>query len=203
MGKVGRFFKKLWGGVKKGTTKVWNFGKKAVQKVGHVLRPVADVAEKVGGLMSNLPGKAGLIGTGLAAGGSTIKTITDMLPESKAKTKIEEAISKGVDTGQQWINKGTGIINDVNNKVQPWIHSGVNIGRKLADGADRLNYKVFPVLNKPNPNRFSVPKPYIGVPNSSAGLKRFVVGMPNPRSVSKEEWNRRAQNLKEINSRLN
>ena len=190
MGKIGKFFKKLWGGVKKGATKVWNFGKKAVQKVGHVLRPVADVAEKVGGMMSNLPGKAGLIGTGLAAGGSTVKAITDMLPESKAKTKIEEAINKGVDTGQQWINKGTGLINDVNNKVQPWIKSGVDISRKIADGADRLNVK----MNGFNPK----------VMPPLSGLKRFaVVGMPNPRAVSKEEWSRRAQNLKEINSRFN
>jgi len=142
MGKIGKFFKKLAGGIKKGATKVWNFGKTAVQKVGHVLRPLADVAEKVGGLMSNLPGKAGMIGTGLAAGGSTVKTITDMLPDSKAKTKIEEALNKGLDTGQQWINKGTDVLNKVNNKAQPWIHAGVDISRKLADGADTLSARL-------------------------------------------------------------
>lgn len=151
MGKVGKFFKKVWGGIKKGATKVWDFGKKAVQKVGHVLRPVADVAEKVGGVMSNLPGKAGLIGTGLAAGGATVKTITDMLPDSKAKTKIEEAINKGVDTGQNAVNRFSEGLTQFNNKAQPWIRSGVDISRKIADGVDRLN----------NPNRFSVLK---GIP---------------------------------------
>lgn len=146
MGKVGKFFKKLWGGVKKGATKVWNVGKNVVQKVGHVLRPVADVAEKVGGLMSNLPGKAGLIGTGLAAGGSTVKTLADMLPDSKAKDKINEAINKGVDTGQKWINKGSEVINNVNNKVQPWIKSGVDISRHIANGANKFQSNPPPLV---------------------------------------------------------
>ena len=200
MGKVGRFFKKLWGGVKKGATKVWGFGKKVVQKVGHVLRPVADVAEKVGGLMSNLPGKAGLIGTGLAAGGSTVKTIADMLPDSKAKTKIEEAISKGVDTGQQWINKGTGIINDVNNKVQPWIHSGVKIGRKIADGADRLNYKVLPVLKN------DMPVAAFKVIGGKQGINPIYKMTPEQRAADEkkrqEQNNLRRQVLADANRKL-
>ena len=139
MGKIGRFFKKLWGGIKKGATKVWDFGKRVVGKVGHVLRPVADVAAKIGGAMSNLPGKAGAIGTGLAAGGATVKTITDLLPESKAKDKINEAINKGVDTGQQYIAKGADALTKINDKVQPWIKSGVDISRRIADGADRVH----------------------------------------------------------------
>ena len=154
MGKIGRFFKKIGQGIKKGATKVWNFGKKAVEKVGRVLRPVADVAEKVGGMMSNLPGKAGLIGTGLAAGGSTVKTLTDMLPNSKAKDKINEAINKGLDTGQNAVNKFSEGLTQFNNKTQPWIRSGVDISRKIADGADRLNVK----LNGYNPNRLAVLK---------------------------------------------
>ena len=33
-------------------------------------------------------------------------------------------------------------------------------------------------------------------------FKPFIVGMPNPKSVSKEEWERRSQHIKEINAKL-
>ncbi len=34
-------------------------------------------------------------------------------------------------------------------------------------------------------------------------IKPMIVGLPNPNSVSKEEFQRRVQRLREINSRLN
>lgn len=148
MGKFANFFKKIGAGIKKGATKVWNFGKKVVSKVGKVIRPIADIASKVGGIMSSLPGKAGLIGTGLAAGGSAVKGLVEMLPDSQAKTKLNEVINKGVDTGQNLIARGAAAMNNVNNKVQPWLNSGVNISRAIADGADRLSgkMKIMPVI---------------------------------------------------------
>ena len=131
MGKIGKFFSNSLGGLKKGATKVWSFGKNVVGKVGHVLRPIANVAEKVGGVMKALPGKAGMIGSLIQGGASAIKNITGLLPDSKAKTMIEQSIDKGVDTGQKIINKGADVLNKVNNKTQPWIDAGVNITRKL------------------------------------------------------------------------
>ena len=88
MGRIGKFFNNTINGVKKWATKIWNFGNNVVSKVGHVLKPVASIAEKVGGVMSALPGKAGLIGTALAKGGSVVRNITSLLPDSTAKTKI-------------------------------------------------------------------------------------------------------------------
>jgi len=158
MGRIKNFFKKIGQGIKNGATKVYNFGKGVVQKVGHVLRPVADIAEKVGGVMSALPGKAGMIGSGLAAGGATVKTITDLLPESKAKTKLNEALDKTLNKGQEYINKGAGIINDINNKTQPWLKAGTDISRKIADGADKLGAKMpanLPVIKTPYANGLS------------------------------------------------
>ena len=145
MGKFVNFFKRIGSGIKKGATKVWNWSKNAVGKVGNFLRPIADTAAKIGGAMSMLPGKAGAIGTGLAAGGTAIKNITDMLPNSAAKDKINNAIDKAVDTGQGYINKGIDYMNNINNKVQPWIDSGVKISRTIADNADKLHAK-FPQM---------------------------------------------------------
>ena len=131
MGKVGKFFSNALSGLKKGATKVWNFSRNAVGKVGHVLRPIANVAEKVGGVMRALPGKAGMIGSLIQGGASVVKNITNMLPDSRAKTMIEQSIDKGVDTGNRLLNRGADAINNVNNKVQPWLDAGVNITRKL------------------------------------------------------------------------
>ena len=131
MGKVGKFFSNSLSGLKKGATKVWNFGRNTVGKVGHVLRPMANIAEKVGGVMSALPGKAGMIGSLIHGGASALKNITGMLPDSKAKTMIDQSINKGVNTSQRLLNKGVDVINNVNQKTQPWINAGVNITRKL------------------------------------------------------------------------
>ena len=132
MGKIGKFFKKVWGGVKKGATKVWDVGKKVVEKAGHVLRPAADIAEKAGKFMSILPGKFGKFGQALDGGGRAIKTMTDMLPDSQAKTKLNEYIDNGINKGHSAIDRGKSILNDVNNKTQPWIRSGVDITRHIA-----------------------------------------------------------------------
>ena len=132
MGRIGRFFKKVWGGIKKGATKVWDVSKNVIQKVAKIARPVADVAQNIGGALSALPGKAGLIGTGLAAGGAAVKGITNMLPDGAAKDKINESIDKVVDTGQNAVNKVSEGIQRFNNVAQPWINSGVRIANKVA-----------------------------------------------------------------------
>ena len=131
MGKVGKFFSNSLSGLKKGATEVWNFSRNTVGKVGHVLRPMANIAEKVGGVMSALPGKAGMIGSLIQNGASAVKNITGLLPDSKAKTMIEQSIDRGVDTSQRLLNRGADVINRVNGKTQPWINAGVNITRKL------------------------------------------------------------------------
>ena len=142
MGKFVNFFKKIGRGIKKGATKVWDWTKNAAQKVGKVIRPVADIAAKIGGAMSALPGKAGAIAKGLAYGANTIKGLTNMLPDSQAKTKINEAINKGVDTGQNAVNRFSEGLTQFNNKAQPWINAGVDISRKIADASDRLGARM-------------------------------------------------------------
>ena len=205
MGKIKNFFRKIGEGIKKGATKVWNWSKNVVQKVAKIARPVADVASKVGGAMSALPGKAGAIGTGLAAGGETIKQITDLLPNSTAKDKINNAIDKGLDTGQQFINRGALFATNLNNKFQPWINATSNIANKVADGADKL-YNIMPaqlpVLKQAAPVKLLGTSNRISAPKGFFKRAPVMVGMPNPLAVSKEEWNRRAANLAATNAKL-
>jgi len=129
---IGSFFKKVWSGVKHGATKVWDFGKKVVEKGGRILRPAIDIARKAAGFMSMLPGKAGKFGEMFKRGTDFAKHLTDMLPDSQAKKKIEEAIDKGSDNGQRYIQQATDKITQFNDRVQPWLRSGVQIGEKVA-----------------------------------------------------------------------
>ena len=131
MGKFGNFVKNISSGIKKGATKVWEVGRNTVQKVGKVIKPAAEIAAKVGGFMSMLPGKAGLVGKLISTGGEAVKRYTNMLPDSKAKDKINESINKVVDTGQNVVNRASEGIQRFNNITQPWINSGVNIARQL------------------------------------------------------------------------
>ena len=136
MGKFGNFFRKIGEGIKKGATKVWDWSKNAVQKVAKVVRPAADIASKFGGFMRVLPGKFGKFGELIHKGGEYAKGITNLLPNSEAKNKINEAIDKGINTGQNFINKASDGVQRFNNISQPWINSGVDIARHIANGAD-------------------------------------------------------------------
>ena len=132
MGKFANFFKRASEGIKNGATKVWNWGKNAVQKVGKVVKPAAEIAGKIGNFLSVLPGKAGLLGKGLAYGANAIRGITNMLPDSEAKTKINEYIDKGERFGTNTVDKVRKVTENINRKAQPWINSGVNIANHLA-----------------------------------------------------------------------
>ena len=143
MGKFGQFFRKIGEGIKKGATKVFDWSRNAVQKVAKVIRPAADIASKFGGLMRLVPGKFGKFGDLIYKGSEYAKGITNMLPNSKAKDKINEAIDKGVNSGQNLINKASEGVQRFNNITQPWIDSGVNIARHIANGADYA-YKMMP-----------------------------------------------------------
>ena len=184
MGKIKEFFKKIGRGIKKGATKAWDWTRGAIQKVAKIARPVADIASKVGGAMSALPGKAGAIGTGMAAGGEAIKSITDLLPDSAAKNKINESINKGLDTGQQDLNKGIEFINNVNNKALPWIDAGGKIANKIGEGADKLYKKMpaqIPVLKQ------------VQTPAPTLKYGRGVIHFPGGKEMfnkAKANWNK-------------
>ena len=132
MGRIGRFFKNIWNGVKNGATKVWNFGKNVVApKVVKVIKKIPEIVDKVTGITSLIPGKAGLISSFINRGANAIKGLTDMLPDGQAKTKINDAINKSVDTGQNIIDKGTNAITNITNKAQPWLDAAKNISNGL------------------------------------------------------------------------
>ena len=139
MGRIGRFFKNIWNGVKNGATKVWNFGKNVVApKVVKVIKKIPEIVDKVTGITSLIPGKAGLVSSFINRGANAIKGLTDMLPDGQAKTKINEAINKGVDTGQNIIDKGTNAITNITNKAQPWLNAASNISNHIVGGVRKI-----------------------------------------------------------------
>ena len=126
------FFRNAWNGAKTGATKVFNGLRKGAEFVGRVAKPIGTLASTAGSILGVLPGKIGEFGKLINRGGDAIKSITNLLPNSDVKDKINHALDKGLDYGQRTINKGQNFINDVNNKAQPWLTSIPQI-------TDRLN----------------------------------------------------------------
>lgn len=144
MGKFGEFLKFIGRGIKKGATKMWNMGKNAFKKAGELIRPAADMASKIRDGLNVLPSKADQVRKLINTGGETIKGLTDLLPESQAKKKINEAIDRGIDTGQRYLNQGVEHLNNFNQMAQPWINSGIDISRKIANRTDDIERRMIP-----------------------------------------------------------
>ena len=148
MGKFSNFFKKIGQGIKKGATKIWDGAKKVIPRVVDVVKRLPEYADKAGRILSLLPGKYGKFGQLFQKGSQFVKPLIDKLPDGKAKDKIQQFTDNAIDKGNQLIDKGGGIINDVTRRVQPWIRAGGDISRSISD---RL-------IGQPNPFRYAVPK---------------------------------------------
>ena len=138
MGKFGSFFKGLWSGIKKGAVKLWEGTKKVIPRVVDVIKRAPEYVDKAGRLLSLLPGKYGKFGELLNKGSQFVKPMIDVLPDSKAKEKINEYYNKGESKVRELYDKGGGIINDVNNRAQPWLNAGGDIARRLANATNGI-----------------------------------------------------------------
>lgn len=155
MGKFANFFKKIGQGIKKGATKIWDGAKKVIPRVVDVIKRAPEYADKAGRFLSLLPGKYGKFGELLHKGSQFVKPMIDVLPDSKAKEKINEYYNKGESKVQEIYDKGGGIIDDINKKAQPWIHAGGDIARRLARATN------------------NIPQQYLG---NGIGAKGFISG---------------------------
>lgn len=141
MGKFLNFFKNIGQGIKRGATKVVDFVKnKAAPAIGRIVRPAIDIASKVGGFMSVLPGKFGKYGELFHKGADAVREITNLLPNSQAKDKINDAVNTIDDGGGSLINKAQQGIERFNNITQPWLNSGINIARRIGDYSNRFGH---------------------------------------------------------------
>ena len=131
MGKFTDFFKGIGRGIKRGATKIYNGVTKVVPKVVDVIKRAPEYVDKAGRILSLLPGKYGKIGDLIHKGSQFVKPMIDVLPDSKAKEKINEYYNKGESKVNEYYNKGGELINNVNNKVQPWLRAGGDISRRL------------------------------------------------------------------------
>ena len=135
------FFRNAWNGAKNGATKVFNGLRKGAEFVGRVAKPIGTLASTAGSILGVLPGKVGEFGKLISHGGDAIKSITNLLPNSEVKEKLNNAIDKGLDYSHRAIDKGQTFINDVNNKAQPWLTAAPQIANCLSRYAtDFANY---------------------------------------------------------------
>ena len=132
---IGNFFRNVWGGIKKGATKVWGGLKKGAEFVGRVAKPIGHLASAAGGIVGALPGHVGMVGKALFAGGEAIKSLTNALPNSAIKDKLNDAIDKGLSHGGALVNNAQRIAQKVSDTGQPYIKAGTDIVNRIGNMA--------------------------------------------------------------------
>lgn len=100
--KLKGFGKRVWSGIKGFGKNVVDTGKKVFKKVGEVAGKVVSPVAKV---LSYLPGTLGTVGRVVSGVTDAVKTVTDQIPNSEAKKKINDFVSKIDDTSQKVIGK--------------------------------------------------------------------------------------------------
>ena len=121
---IGNYFRNVWGGVKKGATKVWGELKKGTEFVGRVAKPIGRIASSAGGIIGMMPGHVGMIGKALFAGGEAIKSLTNSLPDGAVKQKLNDAIDKGLTTGGAFVNSAQRLAQKVSDSGQKYLNAG-------------------------------------------------------------------------------
>ncbi len=83
MGAFGRFFKKVWGGIKKGARTAGRF-------VTKIAKPVINVAKKALPFLSLAPGVVGNVARAASGGLALADKAINQLPDSKLKSKLQD-----------------------------------------------------------------------------------------------------------------
>ena len=131
------FFKKVWGGIKKGVGVVKNGIGKAVEFVGKIAKPVVNIAKPILGGLSMLPGKIGMIGKVGSAAAGVAKEIIDKIPNQGAKDKLNQIVDKGVGIVQQGQEKAQ----QVASKIQPYVQMGQQVVDKIPHMTTQLQQR--------------------------------------------------------------
>ena len=132
---IGNFFRNVWNGTKKGATKVWSGLKKGAEFVGRIAKPIGRLASTAGGIIGMMPGHIGLVGKALFAGGEAIKSLTNSLPNSAIKDKLNNAIDRGLTAGGALVNSAQRFAQNASNTGQSYLNAGTNIINRIGNMA--------------------------------------------------------------------
>lgn len=130
---IGNFFRNVWGGAKKGATKIYGGLRKGAEFVGRIAKPIGRIASTAGGIIGMLPGHVGLIGKALFAGGEAIKSLTNSLPNGAIKDKLNDALDKGLTSGGAFVNSAHRLAQKVSDSGQSYLNAGSNIINKIGN----------------------------------------------------------------------
>ena len=113
------------------TTKIYGGLRKGAEFVGRIAKPIGRMASTAGGIIGMLPGTVGMIGKALFAGGEAIKSLTNSLPNSAIKDKLNHAIDKGLTSGGALVNSAQRLSQRVSDTGQSYLTSGSNIINRI------------------------------------------------------------------------
>ena len=130
---IGNFFRNVWNGAKKGATKVYGGLRKGAEFVGRIAKPIGRLASTAGGIIGMLPGHVGMIGKALFAGGEAIKSLTNSLPNSAIKDKLNNALDRGLTTGGAFVNSAQRLAQKVSDSGQSYLNAGANVINRIGN----------------------------------------------------------------------
>ncbi len=136
---IKKFFKKVGSGIKKGASWVKDKFHKTVNVVKKFGKHVLYVANKVSGYLAMVPGKVGMVASGINAGTGIANDILDKIPNGNVKNKVSTLVNQA---GSQANDK----LNQFGNKVQQ-ISDKVNQGMNIAKDISNIP-KVKQLLNQ-------------------------------------------------------
>ncbi len=91
-----------------------------IGKVSPYIKKGFEFAQRIPGFISNAKQKKEKVS-------DDIKSVVDILPNSKIKDKIQNIVNKGDQAVDRVIDKGK----EISNQAMPWINSGYNISRRI------------------------------------------------------------------------
>ncbi len=139
---IKKFFKKVGSGIQRAASWTKDKFHKTVNVVKKFGKPVLNVANKISGVLSMVPGTVGAVATAVNAGTGIANSVLDQLPSGKVKSKVTNVVNKattqantGVSKAQQYAGK----VADVGRGIQSGIQTAHNIGRTIQDGVQRVD----------------------------------------------------------------
>ncbi len=124
---VKKFFKKIGSGIKKAASWTKDKFHKTVNVVKKFGKPVLNVANKISGMLSMVPGEVGMVASAVNAGTGIANSVLDQLPSGKVKNKITNVV-----------NKASNKANDGVSKAQQYAEKAADLGKKIQGGMQTI-----------------------------------------------------------------
>ncbi len=132
---VKKFFKKVGSGIKKAASWTKDKFHKTVNVVKKFGKPVLNVANKVSGMLSMVPGEVGMVASAINAGTGIANSVLDQIPSGKVKNKVTNVVNKASSKANEYAEKA----GSLGRNIQEGMQTARNIGSTIQNGTKQLD----------------------------------------------------------------